>query len=504
MSRMGIISLIFLMGWLTGIVVEDGDLSSVDAGRRLQMARSWHTNEPEVVAQDTVNFGVRGKNGIYHAWYGMGQPIVMFPMEVIGMRLIKVLGIKTAYAEKVQQAFLVYTTFPIVAGLGCVAVFLLLGTLGFTNPQALFGVYGLLYGSTYLNYTQVNQENSLMLLCFATSLWAGVKISQGGSSGYGVVWGTATGFSALMRLTTLVEAVMTLGVILVLGYFRQQSNKVRWKGLWNGAIIFIGFILLERVYHHHRFGDWTSTYFRFFREQRPEQDMHGNFWSGLWGFMFSPNDSVWLFDPLAVLAIGVLIFLFFRERESLFYAQLVIAMCCLIILSVYVIFYSPISFWNGASAWGSRYTTTPMQILSALGAAWFWRFKSDFTPALRAFLVFVLLFAFCEQILSVAFWHNLEEIQAIHHPMDWGVIGERAINVTAKLFGTWDEWGRDAPGVSERLKCWNFTPFLAAKYLPTLQIKVVFAGWIFLIATLIWLNAYIWWRHLLGKGLINE
>ena len=145
----------FLLGCLTGVVVEDGDLSSIDASRRLQMAKSWHSDQPEIAEEDQKHFGVRVPDGIPRAWYGPGQAITMFPSEVLSSWLIRTLGLHGALAEKIQHALVVYTVFPIIAGLGCVAVFLMLQAAGFTEKASLFGSLGLLYGSTFLQYTQV-------------------------------------------------------------------------------------------------------------------------------------------------------------------------------------------------------------------------------------------------------------------------------------------------------------------------------------------------------------
>ena len=306
--------LIFLLGWLTGIVVEDGDLSSVDANRRLQMAKSWHSSQPEVLENDRAWFGVKGPDGEVRAWYGPGQAIAMFPSEVLSSWLVRTLGLKGALAEKIQHALVVYSVFPVIAGLGCVAVFLMLQAAGLSEKASLFGAFGLLYGSTFLQYMQVNQENSLLLLCFATSLWTGLRIGHGGGSGYGIALGLSAGFAALIRLTTLAETAAVFFLILILAWKQADGFQKAKAGIGSALGVFSLFLILERIYHHHRFGDWTSTYFKFFKEQWPQLDPPSSFWDGVRGFMVSPSESVWLFDPLAALGVGFLIFGLLRKR----------------------------------------------------------------------------------------------------------------------------------------------------------------------------------------------
>jgi len=498
-----LLCILFFLGWLTGILVEDGDLSSIDANRRLQMAKSWHTSEPEVTQEDLHHFGVRSPNGVVRAWYGPGQAIVMFPSEVFSCMLVQTLGLTGELSEKIQHALVVYTVFPILAGLGCVAVFLVLQAAGFTERSSLFGSLGLLYGSTFLPYTQVNQENSLLLLCFAISLWAGLRICRGGGVPYGIILGFSAGFAALIRLTTLAETAAVFLLVLILGWKQHKVLEKVKSGFGFALCLFSLFLLLERLYHHHRFGDWTSTYFRFFREQWPQLDPPGDFWVGMRGFMFSPSDSVWLFDPLAALGVGFLTFGLLRKKFPIWSPPALTALVSLGVLAVYVVFYAPISFWNGASAWGSRYTTAPMQILSALTAAWIWQNWSAFGKPTRILACFFVAFALLVQTLSLLFWHNLEEIQLAARPEPWGVLVQRGINVAAKITGNWQAWGLDLPGVSERLQTWNLAPFLSQKYLPPKVSLVFFVGWWMLVAVLVGLNYFIWKRYLLGGNKIR-
>ena len=228
-------------------------------------------------------------------------------------------------------------------------------------------------------------------------------------------------------------------------------------------------------------------------------DSTGNFWRGLQGFMFSPNESVWLFDPLALAGL-ILIFGAVIQKKVLPWSPAVlVAGGSLGVLVVYVLFYSPISFWEGASAWGSRYTTTPMQILSAVTAAWIWQNWPAFGKPTRIVAGFFVAFAVVAQALSLLFWYNLEEIQLAAQPEPWGVLVQRGINVAAKIRGNWQAWGLDLPGVSERLQTWNFAPFLSQKYLPPIFSFLFFTGWGVLLVALAGLNYFIWKRYLMGE-----
>jgi hypothetical protein len=157
--------LLFFISCLTGVVVEDGVLSSVDVSRRLQIARSWYTDEPEVRDEDYRDgFGLIVPDGTTRAWYGVGQAITLLPADILSHQIVDQLNLAGPLSEKIQRAVLVYLYSSIIAGLGCISVFLMLQTLGFSQSASVAGVLSLLYCSTYLQYTQENQENSLLML----------------------------------------------------------------------------------------------------------------------------------------------------------------------------------------------------------------------------------------------------------------------------------------------------------------------------------------------------
>jgi hypothetical protein len=80
--------MLFVLGLLTGFVVEDGELSSIDTARRLQVTHSLWTSEPPVKDGDYPEFGVVGRDGEIHAWYGVGQSFMMLPADMIGSLLV--------------------------------------------------------------------------------------------------------------------------------------------------------------------------------------------------------------------------------------------------------------------------------------------------------------------------------------------------------------------------------------------------------------------------------
>jgi hypothetical protein len=76
-----------LLVFLTVVVcalVNAGNFGVIDTARRLQVARWMRLGEPPVTPEDArIGFGLPGRNGVVHAWYGMGQSLLLLPIDAV-------------------------------------------------------------------------------------------------------------------------------------------------------------------------------------------------------------------------------------------------------------------------------------------------------------------------------------------------------------------------------------------------------------------------------------
>src|ERR1700760_2456623 len=78
---------LFLLALAAGLIafaVQSGELGSSDTTHRLQTAHAWWTGEPEVFPNEYPEFGVHGRGGKLQSWYSLGQPLILFPADVVG------------------------------------------------------------------------------------------------------------------------------------------------------------------------------------------------------------------------------------------------------------------------------------------------------------------------------------------------------------------------------------------------------------------------------------
>src|SRR5215510_12078766 len=76
--------LVALIAGLLAFVVQSGELGSADTMHRLQTAHSFWTSQPPVFPNEYPEFGVHGRGGKLYDWYGIGQPLLMLPFDIIG------------------------------------------------------------------------------------------------------------------------------------------------------------------------------------------------------------------------------------------------------------------------------------------------------------------------------------------------------------------------------------------------------------------------------------
>src|SRR5689334_23324781 len=76
--------LLILLSVVVCALLNSGNFGTIDTRRRWQVARSIRLGEPEVTNDDVRHgFGVPGRNGVFHAWYGMGQSLLLLPIDAL-------------------------------------------------------------------------------------------------------------------------------------------------------------------------------------------------------------------------------------------------------------------------------------------------------------------------------------------------------------------------------------------------------------------------------------
>jgi Dolichyl-phosphate-mannose-protein mannosyltransferase len=510
-SRLGLklrdpLFLLCLAAGLLAFVVQSGELGTADTTHRLQTTHWLWTSQPQVFPNEYPEFGLPGRGGQIFSWYGIGQSLLMLPADLMATWVAH-WDIFSEYQDDPGMRSMVvsYSTNILLSVLTVLIGFRLLRQLRFSENEAVAGVLALLLCTTHLHYTQNMQENNFIMLLTLTGFSFQYEWLRSNSLRGLLIGSVALGLNLLTRLTTGLDVIAAGVFVLAILWFEQvRGRDLRERLLTYSKIavpVYVCFAAVERLYNFYRFGSLTETYLPIFARESRLQDptLPANFpWStpfreGVLGALFKPEKSIFLFDPLLVLALFLLLFLWKRLAVEV----RAYALTSLLLLGAYISFYARYTYWAGDFAWGDRYVSTAVEMLALVALPLLLRYRASLGPWVWRSSMVLIFISFCIQVASLVFWLPLEiyQMETLGHPTF--VIALRFKNIVAFALGKMDAWGLNTDAMSEdpwdyvHITTWNFLPFL-------LHRVGVAPGWVVEIAFAIWgaalagLSAVLW------------
>jgi hypothetical protein len=320
-----------------------------------------------------------------------------------------------------------------------------------------------------------------------------------------VIGSAGLGLNLLTRITTGLDLVAAGVFLLLVVMFEPNGRQTMWQRFLAyckiAAPIYAGFLLIERYYNYYRFGSFTSTYIPIFARELRQRDpsLPATFpWStpfaeGFFGALFKPEKSIFLFDPLLVLAIVLLAILWKRlATEARAYA-----IASLFLLLAYLSFYARYAYWAGDFAWGDRYVSTSVELAALLAVPLLQHYRPQVGRWVWRSGIAIIVASLVIQIASLAFWLPLEiyQMETLGHPTF--VVALRFKNIVAFALGKMDAWGLNTPAMSEdqwdnvHITTWNCLPFLLRRVgaTPDWVVRITFGLWFAAIGALGWVLA---------------
>ncbi len=507
--------LLCLTAGLLAFVTQSGELGTADTAHRLQTTHWLWTSEAQVFPDEYPEFGLHGRGGRLYSWYGIGQSLLMLPADLLGTWIAR-WPVFSDYGDDppVRSIVVSYLTNMLVNILTTLIAFRLLGQLRFSMKESVAGVLALLFATTHLHYTQNMMENNYIMLLTLTGFSFQYQWLRADNRRALFTGSCALGLNLLTRLTTGLDLMAGgLFVLLVLwfkqaGFERARFERVRFDGarlepahgrqLWRrfiayskvAAPVYLFFLGLDRAYQFYRFESFSNTYVSIFAREYRQRDptLPANFpWStpfhaGVFGPLFRPEKSIFLFDPLLLLAIVLLALLWKRlTPEVRAYGA-----ASLLLLLAYICFYARYTYWSGDFAWGDRYVSTAVELATLVAVPLLMRYRERLGRTIwRAGWVLVAV-SLMIQLASLAFWLPLEiyQMETLGHPTF--VIALRFKNIVAFAFGKMDAWGLNNHAMIEdpwdyvHITTWNFLPFLLRRVgaAPAWVVNAALAIWL--------------------------
>ena len=494
--------LVALAAALVAVVVQSGDLGSSDAAHRLQAAHSMWTSEPPVFPSEYPEFGVRGRGGKIQTFYGIGQSLLFLPADVVG-GLLERLPVFAGYSGNDPAVRTIVVGYAVSVFLNVATALLCLRFLamfGFSRIQAVAGTLALLLATTHLHYTQVLQENNYIFLLTLAGLAFQFQWVRTGSRPALIAGSAAFGLNLLTRITTGLDLLAAALFILLVLLFEGLHGRLLWARVRQYAVtaapVYLLFGILDRVYQFYRFGSFGTTYMRLTAIEMRQRDpslpasfpFSGAFHSGFLGALFSPEKSIFLFDPLMVLT--VLLALVAWRRFTPPVKAYFLAMAAMLL--AYVCFYARYFAWAGDWAWGDRYVSTAVEFMVLLSVPLLLRHRRELGRGILVASATIGAISVAVQAASLAFWLSLEQYQLMVMQRPVWVVPLRFENIAGFALGKMHAWGLyrflpiDDAWDAQHITCWNFLPFQLqhASVAPEWVVRLTFGLWFTAIAAL--------------------
>jgi hypothetical protein len=508
--------LLALVAGLSAFVIQSGELGTSDTTHRLQTTHWFWTSQPQVFPDEYPEFGVHGRGGKLYSWYGIGQSLIFVPADLLGT-YIEHLPIFANYEGTdpgVRSIVVSYSTNILINVFTALICFRFLRQLRFSTRQAIAGALALLFCTTHLHYAQNMMENNYILLLTMVGLSYQLEWLLTGSGRALLIGCAAFGLNLLTRLTTGLDLLAGGVFLLLVLWFDGVHGRALWQRFVTycktAAPVYAFFLLIDRVYQYYRFGSFTNTYVAIFaREQRAlnpalpaKYPWELPFHVGFFGALFTPEKSIFLFDPLVILTV-ILTLVIWKRLGNDVRAYLLAAF---LLLLAYISFYARYTVWSGDFAWGDRYVSTAAELVAFISVPMLLRYRENLARPLWWLGSFLIALSALIQAASLAFWLPLEiyQMETMGHPTF--VIALRFQNIAAFALGKMEAWGLNNVPVTQdpwdyvHITTWNFLPFLLRRVgvAPRWVVENAFAVWGAGLAALAWLL----WR--LGQMLNNS
>ena len=319
-----------------------GRIDMFDGGVRHDVTESLiEIGVPAV--RDTWFPGIPGRGGYRYAWYELGSSITAMPFVMLASRLGR------GSLEARQFAFAM-TSVPFAAGV-VVLMFFIFGRLHCSVPSALRWSLVVGFCTMLWPYAGSSFDATLQAFWLTLAIWGAVEAMAGAS----ISWAIASAVAFCM-LVNIQESYLVLGASAAAVFpvtwsrVRDRLTDPRFVVVTAGVIIGIALIAAANVL---RYGNPLTT------GRAITGGPHGVFGNpviGLAGLLISPAKSVFLYSPVAVVAVVGLYRLLAREAHRL----APVGAC----VAIHLALIATLRFWHGEWAWGPRYLVATLPLVS--------------------------------------------------------------------------------------------------------------------------------------------
>jgi hypothetical protein len=350
---------VFVVALLVYVSTAGGSLATTDAVVAFDVTKSICEHGSLAMSGNLLGMEFhRGVDGRYYSPFGIAQSIYNIPFYLAGRAAQHALGIRLGKSDTVTKAAVALGG--TVAAAACVALtFLLALAVGCSAPAALTAAILLAFATVFWPYAKFGFNAPLAACCLvggALALCAAVQRRESWRRSSGVMAASGLAFgAALLTRHELAIVLLPVGAYLVLQARRGRVGRMEAASFALGfGAGFIAWMVVNAV----RFGNPLNPGYL----GDPHPALGSSLAGGLHGLLLSPAASLFLYCPLALLAVPALYAWWRRDRTT----TVLLAGIVLTLL----LFYAQLGNWAGGRSYGPRYLVPALPFLAVAVASW--------------------------------------------------------------------------------------------------------------------------------------
>ncbi len=314
-----------------------------------------------------------GRDGSLYARYPLGPSYLAAPLYWLALH-VRPFG--AVQAVMLLNAFL--------TALSGALLFLCLQRLGYGRAVGL--VVALVYGlaTLALVYARYFFSEPISALGLVAAAYFLLCYRREGALRWVLLAGCALGLAITAKLPNAV----LVPVFAAYGFWRRERRPGPWAAPVAFGTVIAGSLLAVGYFNYARFGSpWQTGY-------PPAETFSTPLWEGLVGLLFTPERGLFVYLPLALLALFSLPGFFRRHRAEALLAAVVFAVYCLLFAGWH-------SWWGGRD-WGPRFLVPTVPFLMLMLAPTVEAVLERRSPALTVAFVALTALSAAIQALGTA------------------------------------------------------------------------------------------------------
>jgi len=314
-------------------------------------------------AEYTEGISTKAPNGRVYASHEIGNALFLLPVAGLNVVLEKALagrydkrriGFVTSFLTNLMPAIYCSVT---------IALFYAMLRIDFgkSRSAAFASSMAFTFCTFVWSYSRILSDVVLCMCLLTAALFSMIRFRRTMKVRYFLIAITLCGLGVIARLT-MVLLLVAFAAYLTMVFWRDWKRLMRLVG--TGIILLAPFALWQMYYNHLRTGHYLLA--PVISGQYASSAMTGNLTVSMFGLLFSPGKSIFLYIPLAILSVVC-----FRRFMASYPCE---ALFVAVLPAIWLIIHSKMATnWYGAWGWGPRHfiTIAPVLVLPAC-VSWEW------------------------------------------------------------------------------------------------------------------------------------